>query len=89
MKLVIKLEWEIHDTRNVNGGFKTGTSTLRLPDADSYADAMNAAIRFAKFLPSWEFERNGIDLEEYREFPYCTYYYETNLTKILKIEKIK
>lgn len=88
MKKRIELEWEIHDTRNEVPGYRTGKSTL-IVKAKSYADAMNAAINFAKNLPSWELERNNIDLEEYREYPVCRYYYETKLSKILKIKDEK
>ena len=88
MKKLITLEWEIHDKKNMNGGYKTGISKL-IASGKSYADLMNAAIDFASHLPSWEYESNNIDLEEYREYPTCTYYYETKLSKILKIEDVK
>ena len=85
MKKLITLEWEIHDKRNEDKGFKTGTSKL-VVKCKTYADAINNAIFFADHLPTCELERNNIDLEEYREYPYCRYYYATKLSKILKIE---
>lgn len=88
MTKLMTIEWEIHDTRKPNGGFKTGTSKLMVK-TKSIADAINKAISFASNLPSWEFERNNIDLEEYREYPICTYYYTTKLSRILKIENVK
>ena len=89
MKKLITLEWEIHDSRNMNGGYRTGISKL-VASGKSYADLINAAIDFANELPSWEYESNDIDLEEYRgENGSCCYYNETKLSKILKIEDVK
>lgn len=88
MTKLMTIEWEIHDTRKPNGGYRTGTSKL-MTKAKNLVDAINTAINFASNLPSWEFERNDIDLEDYREYPKCTYYYSTKLSKILKIENVK
>lgn len=88
MKKIITIEWEIHDTRNLNGGFKTGVSKLEVK-AKGYEEIINAAINFADNLPSWELEKNGINLEEYKEGKICRYYYATKLSKILKIENAK
>lgn len=85
MKRLITLEWEIHDTRDENRGFRTGTSKL-ITHRKTYKDAINDVIAFAENLPTCELERNNIDLEEYREYPICRYYYETKLSKILDIE---
>lgn len=85
MKKTLTIEWEIHDTRKENGGYWIGTSKLTVK-AKSYAELMSAAINFANALPSWEFERNNIDLEEYREGKNCRYHYRTEISKILKIE---
>jgi len=78
----ITFEWEITDTRT--GGFRTGITKFAT-HAKNKIEAINDAISFATHLPSAEIERNGIDLEEYREYPVCSYYYETRLTKILKV----
>ena len=85
MKRAITIEWEIHDTRNMNGGFRTGTSVL----VTNSKDAINQAINFASNLPTCEIERNDIDLEEYREYPRCTYYYMTMISRIVKVEIVK
>ena len=88
MEKVITIEWEIRDTREENPGYRTGVSKLQVK-CKSYADAMNQAIWFADNLPDWELERNGIDREEYRNYPVCRYYYETKLSKIISIENVK
>ncbi len=88
MKKLITLEWEIHDTRDMGGGYRTGISKLQV-QTKSYVEAINQAIRFASNLPSWELDRNNIDLEQYREGKICRYYYKTKLSKILKIENVK
>lgn len=85
MKRKMTIEWEIHDTRNMNGGFRTGTSVL----VTESRDAINQAIEFASHLPISEFERNGIDLKEYREGNICTYYYMTMITRISRVEIIR
>lgn len=87
-KYQITILWEIHDKRNMDGGYKTGVSTL-IAKNSSRELAINSAIDFAKNLPSWEFERNGIDLEEYRVYPFCTYYYMTMISRILTIEEVE
>ena len=78
----ISFEWTIKDTRI--GGYRKGISTYTVK-AKNKIDAINQVIEIAKHLPSWEFEQNEINLEDYREFPKCTYYYETALSKILYI----
>lgn len=88
MEKIITIEWEIHDTRDITGAYKTGISKLKVK-AKNYLHAINMAISFASSLPSWEFERNNIDLERYREGKICRYYYTTKLSKILKIENAK
>lgn len=91
MKKLITLEWELRDRRNMNAGcgYRTGISHL-IASGKSYNDLINTAIWFASHLPSWEYERNNIDLEEYRgENGSCCYYNETKLSKILKIEDAK
>lgn len=88
MKKLITIEWEIHDTRDMTGGYRTGISKIEVK-VKSYIDAINIAIDFADSVPSWEFERNGIDLKDYREGKICRYYYATKLSKILKIENVK
>ncbi len=82
------IKWEIHDTRNENGGYRTGTSKLMINEKNSLK-AINAAIDFARNLPDWELESNGIDKEEYREYPICRYHYRTELAEIVKIENLK
>lgn len=88
MAKLMTIKWEIHDTRNENGGFRTGTSKLVVTSRNT-AKAMNAAIDFARYLPDWELEINGIDKEEYREYPKCCYHYRTELVEIVKIENLK
>ena len=82
MRFEIKLEWEIRDTRNLNGGFRTGESTLTIVTSDK-VKAFNTAIGFASHLPSWELTRNNINEEDYRDGNICRYYYETKLSKII------
>ena len=82
----IKIEWEIRDTRDVTGSYRTGTSSL-VVEASKKEKVINSAINFARSIPSWEFERNGIDLEQYREGKICTYYYMTMLSKVLSIKQ--
>ena len=86
-KLVI-IEWEIHDTRDMSGGYRTGTSKLAIK-ANNYEKLVNIAINFASNLPDWELKANNIDLESYREGKTCRYHYATKLSKILKIENLK
>lgn len=81
------IEWEIHHT-DKSQGFKTGTSVLDCQVKDM-AELMNNAISFVNNLPSWELKRNNIDLQEYRPSNLCCYYYRTQLSKVIKIEKIK
>lgn len=88
MEKVITIEWIIKDTREENPGYRTGVSKLQVK-CKSYIEAMNHAIWFAENLPSWELERNGIDENDYREYPVCRYYYKTQISKILKIENVK
>lgn len=89
MKKKITIEWEIHDTRNMFGGYRTGTSTIIFVSDKRTKDAINQVINFANNIPSWEFERNNIDLEAYREGNTCTYHYMTMLSKIISIEVVK
>ena len=85
-KKKITIEWEIHDTRENHTGFRTGTSTL-IVENETIEEDINDAIQFADSLPSWELERNNIDEQDYREGNVCRYYYRTQLSKIVKIEK--
>ena len=84
-KYEIKFEWEIRDTRDITGAFRTGTSTL-VVKASSKEVALTCAIDFARDIPSWEFERNGIDLKEYKDDKFCRYYYLTMISKIISIK---
>ena len=79
----VKFEWEARDTRT--GGFRTGTSTL-VVNAKSKVDALNQTISCARSMPSWEFERNNINYEDYRDGKYCTYHCETMLSKIISVK---
>ena len=88
MKKLITIEWNIKDTRQRNPSYRTGISKIQVK-CKSYVDAMNYAIQFAENLPKWEFERNGINLEEYTNYPECRYYYETKLSRIINIENVK
>lgn len=87
-KYEIKIEWEIRDTKNLNSGFKTGTSTL-ICEAKNKEEVVNQAIFFASHLPSWELSENDIDVEDYREGKICTYYYATQISKVISIKIIK
>ena len=86
-KLIV-LEWKIEDTRENHPGYRIGTSKLQVKVKNNI-EAMNQAIWFAENLPSWELERNGIDENDYREYPICRYYYKTTLARIVKIENVK
>ena len=83
----MEIEWEIRDTRYEIKGFRTGISKLKVQG--SIQQAVNSAIDFCKYLPSWEIERNEIDLNEYREGKSCRYYHETNIREILSIKEVK
>ena len=85
MKRRITIRWEIHDTRNMSGGYFTGMSVL----VTNSKHAINEAIDFARNLPTSEIKRNGIDLEQYREGNICTYYYMTMISEIVSVEIIK
>ena len=87
-KFEITIGWEIRDTRDITGGYYTGISTL-VVEASRREMALNSAIDFARHLPSSEFERNGIDLEQYRDAKYCRYYYITMISKVLTIKEVK
>ena len=87
-KVEIQLGWEIRDTRDITGGYYTGISTL-VVEASKKEMALNSAIDFARNLPSWELERNGIDVEQYRDAKYCRYYYITMISKVLTIKEVK
>ena len=87
-KYEIKFEWEIRDTRNVTGGYRTGTSRL-IVNAKSQAEVINRAIFFAENVPSWELLENNIDINEYREGNICTYYYMTKISNVIYIKVIK
>jgi len=86
-KYKITIEWEIHSTKE-DDGYYTGKSTLEC-EVKSIEELMNNAIDFANNIPSWEFKKNNIDIEEYRNKPYCRYYYRTQLSKIVEIIKVK
>ena len=88
MRKIVTIEWKIYDTRNENGGYRTGISKLVMKAKD-YVELMNAAIDFANDLPSWELKGHNINLEEYREGKICRYHYRTELSSILKIEDCK
>ena len=86
---LVKFEWKISDSRNANGAYRTGVSQFQI-GAKSKIDAINIAIECAQHLPSWEFERNEIDMNEYRENEKsCSIYYTTTLTKIINVKEIK
>ena len=83
---LIIFEWTIKDTRGY--GFRTGTSKF-VVKAKNQIEAINEVIKFAALLPDWEFERNGIDLNEYRDGNACTYHFETRINKILSVKVYK
>lgn len=84
-KYFIEFEWEIRDTRNVYGGYRTGRTSLAV-EASNRVEAINHVINFASSIPTWEVEKNGIDLEDYRNKPYCSYFYITAISKVLSIK---
>ena len=88
MKRLIKIEWEIRDTRDINGSYRIGKSNL-VVNTKKLSDAITQAIEFASNLPSWELERNGIDKKKYKDEVYCRYHYQTQISKIISIEKYK
>ena len=85
-KYEIKFGWEIRDTRNEVGGFRTGTSKL-IVTAKNKEEVINQAIFFADHVPSWELLENNIDVEEYREGRICTYHYMTKISHVIYIKK--
>lgn len=87
-KYTLTIEWRIEDTRSNTYGFFTGTSILQV-EVRTITEAMNDAISFCEHIPHWEFKRNNIDLEQYREGNSCTVNYRTQLNKILSIEASK
>ena len=87
MEKLIKVEWEIRDTRDMLTCYRTGTSTIKA-NVKNNVEAANIAIDFCTHLPSWELERNNINLQQYRENEKsCRYYYSTKLSKIISIRK--
>ena len=66
--------------------YRVGQTTF-VVEATSKEKAINQVIEIAEHLPSWEYEKNGIDLDDYREKPYCSYFYMTHISKILSIKK--
>ena len=87
-KYLIEFEWKIEDTRDKFSGFGTGVSSL-IVEEKSKEEAFNRAIDVAQHIPSWEFNRNGIDIKEYRESNTCTYHYSTQITKVLRIKEVR
>ena len=87
-KYLIEIEWKITDTREDNGSFRLGVSSL-VVSAKSKEMAINNAIDFCNEIPSWEFERNQIDLNDYREGNICRYFYRTQITRIIRCKVIK
>ena len=77
----IEFEWMIE--RKDRPGFRTGTTTFKTT-AKNKIEVMNLAIEFAKSIPSWEFERNDIDIERYLDG--CRIMYTTQITKVLSIK---
>ena len=84
-KYEIAIEWKIRDTRKADI-YRVGQTTF-IVEAPSKEKAINQVIEAAESIPSWEYKKNGIDLEDYREKPYCSYFYMTHLSKILSIKK--
>lgn len=83
----IIIEWTINDTRENHYGFKLGTSKF-LVKAKNQIEALNEAIKNVEQLPNWEFERNEIDLNDYREGNTSRYHYETRISKILSVKAL-
>ena len=85
MKRQITIEWKIQDTRKMDlGVYQLGTSTF----ITESKDAINDAIVFASHIPTWEFERNRIDLNEYRDEKISAYHYITMISRIVKVEVV-
>ena len=86
---LIEVEWKIEDKRDLTGGWRNGVSSLYVK-SKSKEDAINTAIDFCENIPSWEFDRNQINLEDYRESPKsCRYFYRTQITKVLRCKVVK
>ena len=85
-KYLIEIEWKITDTRKDT--YRLGVSSL-LVGAKSKEMAINSAIDFCDNLPSWEFERNQIDLNDYRNGDICRYLYRTQITRIIRCKVVK
>lgn len=83
----VEFEWEIHDTRKGYFGYKEGKSTIQVNTYDELG-VINYAITFCEYIPSYELERNNIDIEEFREGNTCSYHYYTKLKIINKVERI-
>ncbi len=81
----ITFEWEIRDTRDITGPFRTGKSTL-LVETRHNKDLINAAIDFCRNIPECDLKRNGIDIERYRDPRWCQYHYITMLFKVIEIK---
>ena len=75
---LIEFEWKI--TRTDEGWFNIGKSCFKMK-AKSKLEIINAAIEFAEQLPSWEYERNGVDIKRFIKD--CRVMYTTQLTKIV------
>ena len=84
-KYEIKFEWKIRDTRKADI-YRVGQTTF-IVTAPSKEKAINQIIEVSEHIPSWEYEKNDIDLEDYREKPYCSYFYMTHISKIISIKK--
>lgn len=84
----MRLQWQVRDTRDIHGGYRVGESNMRMTTS-SKEDLINSAINFCENLPSWEFERNHIDTEEYRDGKWCRYFYLTSLLRVLEIKEVK
>ena len=78
---LVEFEWKIERTDKC--GFRTGTSRF-IATCNNKIEAINHAIEFSQNIPSWEFERNEIDLKRYVDD--CRGMYKTQLTRIIQVK---
>lgn len=83
-KFTVEVKWRITHTKK--GFFQFGT-TKYLLEAKNKLEAINQTIHLVndKSIGWLEFDRNNIDMNDYREYPLCTYYYNIKVEKILNV----
>ena len=85
-KFTVEVKWRITHTRK--DFFRFGT-TKYLLEAKNKLEAINEVIRLVEHTP-WDcIKTNNIDMNNYREYPSCRYYYDIKVEKILSITVAK